>query len=102
MAHTGETSVFDLDRPFDGAAFKEIVIDAGYTETALAKTLGMSGAHERQDLEVSLRTACRAAVRLDRIAPPLVISPESRFVFRDTDLPGDAVSEHASGAPAEG
>lgn len=25
--------------------------------------------------------------------PPFVISPESRFIFRDTNLPGDAVSE---------
>ncbi|MFZ2149423.1 MAG: class I SAM-dependent methyltransferase, partial [Sedimentisphaerales bacterium] len=25
--------------------------------------------------------------------PPYVISPESRFIFRDTNLPGDAVSE---------
>jgi hypothetical protein len=69
MAHIGETSVFDLNWPFDGEAFKEIVISAGYTETAMAEMLGVSGGHERQDLEASLRTCCRAVVRLDRIAP---------------------------------
>jgi len=29
--------------------------------------------------------------------PPFVISPESRFIFRDTNLPGDALSEQVVG-----
>jgi methylase of polypeptide subunit release factors len=33
--------------------------------------------------------------------PPFVISPESRYIYRDSDLPGDTISEHVvRGAPA--
>ncbi|HEY7709911.1 MAG TPA: class I SAM-dependent methyltransferase, partial [Candidatus Entotheonella sp.] len=33
--------------------------------------------------------------------PPFVISPESRYIYRDSDLPGDTISEHVvRGMPA--
>jgi methylase of polypeptide subunit release factors len=48
-------TVFDLDQPFDGETLKKVVADAGYTQTSLAETLGISCAHERQDAEVVLR-----------------------------------------------
>jgi SAM-dependent methyltransferase len=48
-------TVFDLDQPFDGETLKKVVADAGYTQTALAKTLGISSPHERQDVEVVYR-----------------------------------------------
>jgi methylase of polypeptide subunit release factors len=55
MAQTQGATVFHLDRPFDGRTLKKVVKDAGYSETALAKTLGISCIHERQDVEVIYR-----------------------------------------------
>ncbi|MFZ2146901.1 MAG: hypothetical protein WAV28_06750, partial [Sedimentisphaerales bacterium] len=46
---------FHLDQPFDGNKFKKVLADAGYSQTALAETLGISCAHERQDVEVIYR-----------------------------------------------
>lgn len=55
MAQTHGTTVFHLDRPFDSKRFTKLMQDAGYTETALAESLGISCVHERQDLEVVYR-----------------------------------------------
>jgi len=55
MAETGDGEVFRLDRPLHGEAFKEAVAAAGYSQVALAETLGISCAHERQDVEVVYR-----------------------------------------------
>ncbi|HUU20652.1 MAG TPA: class I SAM-dependent methyltransferase [Sedimentisphaerales bacterium] len=55
MAETGSAMAFDLDRPLDGKRFKKVLTDAGYSQTALAETLGISCAHERQDVEVVYR-----------------------------------------------
>jgi methylase of polypeptide subunit release factors len=57
MAESSKATVFCLDRPFDDVTFKKVLEDAGYTQTALAETLGISCAHERQDLEVVCRRA---------------------------------------------
>ncbi len=42
-------------RPLEGNTFKKVLSDAGYSQTALAETLGISCAHERQDAEVVYR-----------------------------------------------
>ncbi|MBN2271777.1 MAG: methyltransferase [Sedimentisphaerales bacterium] len=55
MAQMQNTVVFDMDRPLKGEAFKKVVADAGYSQTALAETLGISCAHERQDVDVVYR-----------------------------------------------
>ncbi|HUW19619.1 MAG TPA: methyltransferase [Sedimentisphaerales bacterium] len=55
MAQTDQRTLFNLDRPFDGKTFKKLMQDGGYCETALAETLGISCAHERQDVEVVYR-----------------------------------------------
>ena len=55
MAQRQTAAAFHLDRPFEGKTFKKLVQDAGYTQTALAESLGISCAHERQDLEVVYR-----------------------------------------------
>jgi methylase of polypeptide subunit release factors len=55
MTKTNSEMVFHLDRPFDGKTLKKVFKDAGYTETALAETLGISCIHERQDVEVIYR-----------------------------------------------
>jgi len=39
----------------DGRTFKEVLADAGYSQTALAQTLALSCPHERQDAEVVYR-----------------------------------------------
>lgn len=57
MRQTQNATVFHLEQPFDGKTFKKLVQDAGYTETALAESLGISCVHERQDLEVVYRRA---------------------------------------------
>ncbi len=49
------STVFHLNRPLDGKTFKKVLVDAGYSQTALAETLGISCAHERQDVEVVYR-----------------------------------------------
>jgi len=48
-------TAFHLDRPLEGKTFKKVLSDAGYSQTALAETLGISCAHERQDVEVVYR-----------------------------------------------
>jgi len=50
-----EPTAFHLDRPLEGNTFKKVLSDAGYSQTALAETLGISCAHERQDVEVVYR-----------------------------------------------
>jgi len=55
VAQIDSGTVFDLDRPFDSPTFKKILADAGYSQTELAKTLGLSSPHERQDVEVIYR-----------------------------------------------
>ncbi len=55
MSKTHSAAVFHMDRPFDGRTLKNVVKDAGYCDTALAKTLGLSCIHERQDVEVIYR-----------------------------------------------
>jgi methylase of polypeptide subunit release factors len=55
MAETAGPTVFQLDQPFDSKTFKKVMEDSEYSETSLAKTLGISCAHERQDLEVVYR-----------------------------------------------
>ncbi|MHC4474365.1 MAG: methyltransferase [Planctomycetota bacterium] len=55
MTEKCDATAFHLDRPFDGRTFKKAVADAGYTPTALAETLGIGCAHERQDVEVVYR-----------------------------------------------
>ena len=48
-------TAFHLDRALGGKTFKKVVADAGYSQTALADTLGISCVHERQDVEVIYR-----------------------------------------------
>ena len=55
MTKTHGATVFHLDRPFDGKTLRKVVKDAGYSETALAETIGISCIHERQDFEVIYR-----------------------------------------------
>ena len=55
MAQTDGAAVFNVDRPFDGKTLKKVVKDAGYNETALAETLGLSCVHESQDFELIYR-----------------------------------------------
>jgi hypothetical protein len=55
MAQTDGAAVFNVDRPFDGQTLKKVVKDAGYNETALAQTLGLSCIHESQDFELIYR-----------------------------------------------
>jgi methylase of polypeptide subunit release factors len=55
MAQTSSSEAFRLERPLDGKALKKVLADAGYSQTALAETLGISCAHERQDVEVVYR-----------------------------------------------
>lgn len=55
MAKKCNATIFHLDRPLDGETLKKAVVDAGYTPTALAETLGIGCAHERQDVEVVYR-----------------------------------------------
>jgi methylase of polypeptide subunit release factors len=55
MAHKNVAVVFKVDRPFDGKTLKKVVKDAGYNETALAETLGLSCVHESQDFELIYR-----------------------------------------------
>ncbi|MBN2130869.1 MAG: methyltransferase [Sedimentisphaerales bacterium] len=47
--------VFEPDHPFDAKALKKTLEDAGYSQTALAETLGISSPSERQDPEVVYR-----------------------------------------------
>jgi methylase of polypeptide subunit release factors len=46
---------FHLNCPLDGKTLKKILADSGYSQTALAETLGISCAHERQDVDVVYR-----------------------------------------------
>lgn len=55
MTEMSKPAAFHLDRPLDGNTFKKVLSDAGYSQTALAETLGISYAHERQDVEVVYR-----------------------------------------------
>jgi len=55
MAQKNDATVFHLDRPFDGKTLKKVFKDAGYSDTAMAETLGISCIHERQDVEVISR-----------------------------------------------
>ena len=55
MTEIGKPTAFHLDRPLDGETFKKVLVDAGYSQTALAETLGISCVHERQDVEVVYR-----------------------------------------------
>jgi methylase of polypeptide subunit release factors len=55
MTRTCREKTFDLNWPLDGKTFKKFLADAGYSQTALAETLGISSAHERQDVEVVYR-----------------------------------------------
>ena len=55
MAKTHIATVFHLDRPFNGKNLKKVFKDAGYSDTAMAETLGISCIHERQDVEVISR-----------------------------------------------
>jgi methylase of polypeptide subunit release factors len=55
MAQKDGAEVFNVDRPFDGNTLKKVVKDAGYHETALAETLGLSCVHESQDFELIYR-----------------------------------------------
>ena len=55
MTQRGNEGVFHLDWSLDGKTFKKVLADAGYSQTALAETLGISCAHERQDVEVVYR-----------------------------------------------
>ena len=55
MAQTQGGAQFHLARPLDGRTLKNVVKDAGYCDTALAETLGISCIHERQDVEVIYR-----------------------------------------------
>ena len=55
MTQTNSDVAFRLNRPFDSLTFKKVLADAGYSQTELAKTLGLSSPHERQDLEVVYR-----------------------------------------------
>ncbi len=55
MAKTHSATVFHPDRPFDGKTLKKVFKDAGYSDTAMAETLGISCIHERQDVEVISR-----------------------------------------------
>ncbi len=55
MTKISKPTAFHLDRPLEGNIFKKVLSDAGYSQTALAETLGISCAHERQDVEVVYR-----------------------------------------------
>ena len=55
MTETCEGALFRLERPLDGEMFKKALAEAGYSQTALARTLGISGPNERQDVEVVYR-----------------------------------------------
>ena len=55
MSQTDGAAVFNVNRPFDGKTLKKVVKDAGYNETALAETLGLSCVHESQDFELIYR-----------------------------------------------
>ena len=55
MTEISKPTAFYLDRSLDGETFKKVLADAGYSQTALAETLGISCAHERQDVEVVYR-----------------------------------------------
>jgi methylase of polypeptide subunit release factors len=55
MTQASSSVAFHLDRPLNGKALKNALADAGYSQTALAKTLGISCVHERQDVEVIYR-----------------------------------------------
>ena len=55
MTQADGPAVFNVDRPFDGKTLKKVVRDAGYNETALAETLGLSCVHESQDFELIYR-----------------------------------------------
>ncbi|MCJ7728722.1 MAG: class I SAM-dependent methyltransferase [Sedimentisphaerales bacterium] len=46
---------FRLEQPMNGKTFKKVLADAGYSQTTLAETLGISCAHERQDVDVVFR-----------------------------------------------
>jgi len=59
--------MFHPDRPLDAKALKKTLEDAGYSQTALAETLGISSPSERQDPEVVYRR-----VRADGPYPILV------------------------------
>lgn len=47
--------MFHSDRSFDAKALKKTLEDAGYSQTALAETLGITSPSERQDPEVVYR-----------------------------------------------
>ena len=55
MSQTSGATLFHLNRSLDGKTFKKVLAEAGYSQTALAETLGISCAHERQDVEVVYR-----------------------------------------------
>jgi len=55
MAPTNNAHIFQLDRRFDGRTFKKVLAEAGYSQTALAETVGITCAHERQDVDVVYR-----------------------------------------------
>jgi len=57
MSQAQDAIVFDLNQPFDGNTFKQVLTDAGYSQTSLAQTLGITSSHERQDREVVMRRA---------------------------------------------
>lgn len=55
MAQSCNGTVFHLDQPLDGKTFKNVLADAGYSQTVLSETLALSGPHDRQDVEVVYR-----------------------------------------------
>ena len=55
MIQTNCGIAFRLNQPFDSPTFKKVLADAGYSQTELAKTLGLSSPYERQDVEVIYR-----------------------------------------------
>ncbi len=55
MTQTDSATVFEVGRAWDCGKFKRVVAEAGYSDTALAKTLSLSCPHERQDVELVYR-----------------------------------------------
>ena len=55
MGKTIHESPFNLNYPWDNKSFKAQVVDAGYTQNALAKTIALKSPHDKQDLAVVAR-----------------------------------------------
>jgi len=95
LEKTIHESPFNLDCPWDNKTFKAQIVEAGYTQTALAETIALKCPHDKQDVAVVARrvkddTPYNVLVRLFWLGRKVTIDVLRR-VLPDLDI--DALAE---------